>query len=154
MATTRGRHRGWGGFIGWGVAAALGTSWIAWSTFGPVSSPPSNAVTEPSMVLGRPVTPLPGTVTESAFVSLQQRHAQLEQRLEAWQVAAEVDVVPAAEFALERRRHLVAYDRLAELDAFVADQDRVIETLRGQVVDLRRALAARAVELDVVATRD
>lgn len=147
------KRGGWGGFAGWGVAAALGMAWIAWSAFGPVSTS-SDGVAEPPLVLARPASPLPGALTESAFVALQQRHAKLERRLEDWQIAAEVDVVPAAEFALERRRHLVAYDRLAELDAFVADQDQVIETLRDQVTHLRRALAARSVELDAVATRD
>ncbi len=150
----RTKRGGWGGLAGWGVAAALGMTWIAWSAFGPVSSSFSDGVAEPPLVLARPASPLPGAVTESAFVTLQQRHARLERRLQDWQIAAEVDVVPAAEFALERRRHLVAYDRLAELDAFVADQDQVIETLRDQVTHLRRALAARSVELDAVATRD
>ena len=145
------------GRAGWVAAATIGVAWLAWSNLGPRTAPGTPTATgEPSSprLLARPLTPLPEAVTETAFVTLQQRHARLEHRLEAWQAAAEVDVVPAEEFALERRRHLVAYDRLAELDAFVVEQDRVIETLRDQVSHLRRVLAARSVTLDAIAARD
>ena len=154
-AESPGRSRS--GRAGWVAAATIGVAWLAWSNLGPRTTPGTPTATgEPSSprLLARPATPLPEAVTETAFVTLQQQHARLEHRLEAWQAAAEVDVVPAEEFALERRRHLVAYDRLAELDAFVVDQDRVIETLRDQVSHLRRVLAARSVTLDAIAARD
>ena len=154
-AESPGRSRS--GRAGWVAAATIGVAWRAWSNLGPRTTPGTPTATgEPSSprLLARPLAPLPGAITETAFVTLQQQHARLEHRLEAWQAAAEVDVVPAEEFALERRRHLVAYDRLAELDAFVVDQDRVIETLRDQVSHLRRVLAGRSVTLDAIAARD
>lgn len=144
----------WLGLGGWLVAATMGMIWLGWSIFQPDSGMADVPAQGAAPILARPVTSLPTVLTESAFVALQHRHARLEHRLEAWQTVTEVDVVPAAEFALERRRHRVAYDRLAELEAYAADQDREIRTLHDRLEHLRRLLAKDDLRLDGASSND